>query len=120
LYKTQGSCFDYQVHRCKGACLGLEPAEEYNKRVEEAIESFTYEHSSFVVVGQGRRHDEKSLVVVEHGRYVGFGYVDETFSARKLSDFKDAVNRYNDNKDVQQIIRQYLRTKHKDKVKVFR
>ncbi|ALD20943.1 exonuclease domain-containing protein [Hymenobacter sp. DG25A] len=120
LYKTQGSCFDYQVHRCKGACLGLEPPEEYNLRVEEAIESFTYEHGSFVVMGQGRREDEKSLVVVENGRYLGFGYVDETFTARRLDDFKLAITRYNDNKDVQQIIRQYLRTKHKDKVKVFR
>ncbi|MDU0370165.1 exonuclease domain-containing protein [Hymenobacter endophyticus] len=119
LYKTQGACFDYQVHRCKGACLGLEPAEEYNKRVEEAIESFTYEHGSFVVIGQGRRPDEKSLVVVENGRYMGFGYVDETFTARRFPDFRDAITRYNDNKDVQQIIRQYLRTSHKDKVKVF-
>ncbi|WP_303311481.1 exonuclease domain-containing protein [Hymenobacter sp. BT730] len=120
LYKTQGSCFDYQVHRCKGACLGLEPPEEYNQRVEEAIESFTYEHGSFVVMGQGRHESEKSLVVVENGRYLGFGYVDDTFTARRLDDFKLAITRYNDNKDVQQIIRQYLRTKHKDKVKVFR
>ncbi|AIZ63915.1 DNA polymerase III subunit epsilon [Hymenobacter sp. DG25B] len=120
LYKTQGSCFDYQVHRCKGACLGLEPPEEYNQRVEKAIESFTYEHGSFVVMGQGRREGEKSLVVVENGRYLGFGYVDETFTARRLDDFKLAITRYNDNKDVQQIIRQYLRTKHRDKVKVFR
>ncbi|UOQ51570.1 exonuclease domain-containing protein [Hymenobacter cellulosivorans] len=120
LYKTNGSCFDYQVHRCKGACLGLEPAEEYNKRVEEAIESFTYEHGSFVIIGKGRREDEKTVVVVEHGRYLGFGYVDGEFSARKLNDFKEVITRYNDNKDVQQIIRQYLRTKHKDKVKVFK
>ncbi|UOQ70807.1 exonuclease domain-containing protein [Hymenobacter cellulosilyticus] len=120
LYKTNGSCFDYQVHRCKGACLGLEPAEEYNKRVEEAIESFTYEHGSFVIIGRGRREDEKTVVVVEHGRYLGFGYVDAEFSARKLNDFKEVITRYNDNKDVQQIIRQYLRTKHKDKVKVFK
>ncbi|WP_324670683.1 exonuclease domain-containing protein [Hymenobacter sp. GOD-10R] len=121
LYKTQGACFDYQVHRCKGACLGLEAPEEYNKRVEEAIESFTYEHSSFVVIGRGRTELEKTVVVVEHGRYLGFGYVDtETFSARKLADFKEIVTRYNDNKDVQQIIRQYLRTKHKDKVKIFK
>ncbi|GGG51081.1 exonuclease domain-containing protein [Hymenobacter glacieicola] len=120
LYKTTGSCFDYQVHRCKGACIGLEPAEEYNERVEAAIESFTYEHGSFVITGQGRRPDEKSIVVVENGRYLGFGYVDETFTARKLGDFKEAITRYNDNKDVQQIIRQYLRTKHKDKVKIFK
>ena len=121
LYKTNGSCFDYQVHRCKGACLGLEPPEEYNQRVEEAIESFTYQHGSFVVIGQGRRETEKTVVLVENGRYLGFGYVDtDTFSARKLADFKEVITRYNDNKDVQQIIRQYLRTKHKDKVKVFK
>ncbi|GAA4007673.1 exonuclease domain-containing protein [Hymenobacter fastidiosus] len=119
LYKTPGSCFDYQVHRCKGACLGLEPPQEYNLRVEEAVESFTYEHGSFVIVGQGRRADEKTVVVVENGRYLGFGYVDETFAARKLRDFTDVITRYHDNKDVQQIIRGYLRTKHKDKVKVF-
>ncbi|MCC2544919.1 GIY-YIG nuclease family protein [Hymenobacter sp. BT175] len=120
LYKTQGACFDYQVHRCQGACLGLEPPEAYNKRVEEAIESFTFEHGTFVIIGQGRREDEKSIVVVENGRYLGFGYVDGVFSARRLSDFVDAITRYNDNKDVQQIIRQYLRTKHKDKVKLFK
>ncbi|UOQ77161.1 hypothetical protein MUN84_22390 [Hymenobacter sp. 5516J-16] len=108
------------MHRCKGACIGLEPAEEYNERVEAAIESFTYEHGSFVITGLGRRADEKSIVVVENGRYLGFGYVDETFTARKLTDFKEAITRYNDNKDVQQIIRQYLRTKHKDKVKIFK
>ena len=120
LYKTQGACFDYQVHRCQGACLGLESPEAYNQRVEAAIESFTYEHGSFVVIGAGRRADEKSLVVVENGRYLGFSYVDDSFSARRFEDFRDAVTRYHDNKDVQQIIRQYLRTKHKDKVQVFR
>ena len=121
LYKTPGACFDYQVHRCQGACLGLEPPETYNQRVEQAIESFTYEHGSFVVVGPGRSELEQSVVVVENGRYLGFGYVDETFSARRLTDFKDVITRYNDNKDVQQIIRQYVRKKRRgEKVKVFK
>ena len=121
LYKTTGACFDYQVHRCKGACVGLEPPEEYNQRVEQAIESFTYEHGSFVVIGPGRTPFEQTIVVVENGRYLGFGYVDDTFSARRLDDFKDVITRYNDNKDVQQIIRQYVRTKRRgEKVKVFK
>jgi DNA polymerase-3 subunit epsilon len=120
LYKTQGACFDYQVHRCQGACVGQEAPETYNLRVDEAIDSITYEHESFVVIGAGRRADEKSLVVVENGRYVGFGYVDETFTARKLGDFRQAVQSYADNKDVQQIIRLHLRSKHKgEQVKIF-
>jgi DNA polymerase-3 subunit epsilon len=73
-----------------------------------------------VVIGAGRRAEEKSLVVIENGRYVGFGYVDETFTARKLRDFRDAVQPYADNKDVQQIIRNHVRTKRKgEQVKVF-
>jgi len=120
LYKTQGACFDYQVHRCLGACVGEEAPESYNLRVDAAIDSIRYEHESFVVIGPGRRPDEKSLVVIENGRYVGFGYVDETFSARRLQDFRAAVQPYADNKDVQQIIRQYVRTKRKgEQVKVF-
>ena len=121
LYKTQGACFDYQVHRCQGACVGEEAPETYNQRVEEAIESITYEHQSFVVIGEGRTEAEKSIVVVEHGRYLGFAFVDETFTARRLADFREAVTPYTDNKDIQQIIRQHLRTKHRgEKVKVFK
>ena len=59
-------------------------------------------------------------MLIENGRYRGFGYVDETFTARKLADFRDVIQLYTDNKDVQQIIRQHLRTKRKgERVKVF-
>jgi len=120
LYKTQGACFDYQVHRCLGACVGQEPPESYNLRVDAAVDSISYEHESFVVIGPGRRDDEKSLVVVENGHYRGFGYVDETFTARRIQDFREAVSSYADNKDVQQIIRLHLRTKRKgEQVKIF-
>ncbi|MFD2245048.1 exonuclease domain-containing protein [Pontibacter ruber] len=119
LYKTNGACFDYQVHQCNGACIGKESPEEYNARVDAAIDSITYEHNTFVLVGKGREHGEKSVVVVEHGTYLGFGFVDEYFSAQSIDDFKGAITRYNDNKDIQQIIRGHMRGKHKEKVIVF-
>ena len=120
LYKTTGPCFDYQVHRCLGACVGQEPPESYNLRVDEAIDSISYEHESFVVIGPGRSELEKSIVLVENGRYRGFGYVDETFSARRLADFREVIKNYTDNKDIQQIIRNHLRVKRQgEKVKVF-
>jgi len=119
LYKSNGACFDYQVHQCKGACLGLESPEDYNARVDAAIESFSFEHENFVVIGKGREAGERTVVCIENGRYLGFGFIDESFSANNLQDFKEAIKFYNDNKDVQQIIRGYLRTKHKDKVLIF-
>jgi DNA polymerase-3 subunit epsilon len=37
LEKATGACFRYQLGFCKGACIDLEPADSYNKRVEFAL-----------------------------------------------------------------------------------
>jgi DNA polymerase-3 subunit epsilon len=37
LEKGVGPCFSYQLKRCKGACLGKEPASHYNERVESRM-----------------------------------------------------------------------------------
>ena len=119
LYKTPHSCFDYQVQQCKGACIGKEAPEEYNQRVDEAISSFTYDQSNLVVIGKGRDRHERSVVMLENGRFIGFGYIDEIFSASSFDDFKQVITRYKDNQDAQQIIRGYLRQTHGDKLLQF-
>lgn len=37
LEKSQGACFRRQLGMCRGACVGLEPANIYNQRAEQAI-----------------------------------------------------------------------------------
>ena len=36
--KSKGACFSYQLGRCKGACIGKEPVESYNRRLLLAFE----------------------------------------------------------------------------------
>ena len=38
LEKTQGACFQYQLGKCLGACIGKEPVVSYNARFEDAFE----------------------------------------------------------------------------------
>lgn len=38
LEKTKGACFSYQLGRCKGACIGKEDSQTYNRRVLLAFE----------------------------------------------------------------------------------
>ena len=35
---SRGACFQYQLHRCPGACIGEEPPEAHNERFELAFE----------------------------------------------------------------------------------
>lgn len=109
LYETDGACFHYQIHQCLGACIEEENPTDYNKRVKKAIHNYQYKHDSFFIIDQGREDDEKSLVKIEKGKYLGFGYFSvnaEQIDANKLNDY---IKTYQDNKDVQQIIRSHLR-----------
>lgn len=51
--KTKGACFSYSLGRCRGACVGEEPAELYNRRFELALEHHriaAWPHESAVAV----------------------------------------------------------------------
>jgi DNA polymerase-3 subunit epsilon len=44
LEKCSGACFLYQLKRCRGACIGIEPAETYNSRLNIAFERRSIKH----------------------------------------------------------------------------
>jgi DNA polymerase-3 subunit epsilon len=105
LYKSKGACFDYQIKKCQGACIQQESAESYNERAELAKNAFHYyAGKSFVVFTRGREKGEKALVCVENGRYLGWGYVDDSCTIRNIDEAKGFIKRYVDNRDVQKIL----------------
>ena len=110
LFDTKGSCFQYKINHCNGACIGKEHYEEYNVRVLQATEPYRFDIKNFLVIEQGRTESEKSVVLVEHGKYLGFGYLDFEMNGNiRVDDLKACVKGYPDNKDVQQIIRGYVK-----------
>jgi DNA polymerase III subunit epsilon len=108
LYHSEGACFYHQVRRCKGACVGREPQRDYNARVNRAIEKYVTPENNFLLVDQGRNENEVAVVKLSHGSYRGFGFTagENTAIAAKL---EECIRPYADNKDVQVIIRGYLR-----------
>ncbi len=109
LYDHSGACFQHSVGMCKGACVGKEPPEEYNKRVMQLMRAWRYKHQNFLIISQGRVFNEKSVVAVEGGKYLGFGYVENDFQVTNPEQLKFFINRYSDNRDVHTIIRTHLR-----------
>ncbi|MBX2965102.1 MAG: GIY-YIG nuclease family protein [Cyclobacteriaceae bacterium] len=108
LQLSKGLCFQYQIGDCKGACMGIEQVKKYNKRVYKAIESFHGLDESVAIIGKGRKAHEHSLVLVEHGKYIGFGFVDRDVSIRDIEEAKNYVRTGVETATVQNLVNSYL------------
>ena len=109
LYQTDAACFYYSVHECNGACVGKELPDIYNLRVQKAIRNCSNESKrNIAIVEEGRKPGEKVMVCMEEGHFRGYGYLDAEQSVHSWEELTDCLHRLHDNRDSQQIIRQYL------------
>jgi DNA polymerase-3 subunit epsilon len=116
IQKTSRACYNLESGKCKGACSGEEKPARYNKRMEKAINSIDDSGETFAIIGNGRTTEELSVVVMEQGKYLGFGYFQEDLQVNDVEDFKELVSPYSDNLDIQRLIRGYLFRNPKAKV----
>lgn len=119
LQLAKGLCFSHQSGSCKGACQGVESAKKYNKRAQKAVDSFFEEGESVAIIGQGRKVEEKSLVLIENGNYVGFGFVPKEESIGSLESARNFIKPSKENKVVQNLVNSYLLNPRGAEVVVF-
>jgi DNA polymerase-3 subunit epsilon len=79
-----------------------------------SIENYHFNRNNFLIFDEGRTAEEKSVIKVENGRYVGFGF----FSPGEQQEPHEAVEPYHDNKEVRRIIISYLKRNGGGKVAV--
>ena len=111
LYETEGACFYYHVSSCRGACIQREPPEAYNLRAYEAIGKYDLDHENVFLLENGRSEDEKAVIKIENGRYVGYGYIDASMNGLQPELLHDVIRSYPANQDIYRILRNYLRTR---------
>ena len=112
VYPAGGSCFSYEIGSCRGACIGKEAPVSYNQRVDKLIARFQFKHSSFYILEEGRTPEELAVVKIDCGKYIGYGYTDSNLAGNSIGQLNACISSYEDNRDVQQIIRSYLHTHH--------
>ena len=116
LYESEGVCFHYQVGICKGACIGKESVEDYNKKAEKAAGEFIFTRRNFFVIDRGRYEDERSAVKIINGKYSGYGYFNINEMGFGLSAIHDCICTSQDNRDIQVILKQYLKNYRVEKI----
>lgn len=116
LYESTGACFQYHVGICRGACCGHEAPEKYNERALAASGEFIFTCRNFFIIDKGRDDEERSAVKIVNGKFAGYGYFNINDMGFGLSAVHDCIIPSQDNRDIQVIIKQYLRTNRVEKI----
>jgi DNA polymerase-3 subunit epsilon len=116
---SKGLCFDYQSGGCHGACMCVEGTAAYNRRAEQSVDSFHVAGDTVAIIGRGRNIEEQSLVLVEKGAYVGFGFCDREVAIADFESAKNYIKRSVENRTVQNLINSYITNPRGSAVRVF-
>jgi len=119
LQVAQGLCFHYQTGECHGGCMGVETVDIYNERIARALDSFQGKGESAAIIGKGRDTDEQSLVLVENGAYMGFGFFNREVSITDFESARPYVRAGAETPTVQNLINSYLTNPRDAEVVVF-
>ncbi|MCB0460754.1 MAG: GIY-YIG nuclease family protein [Flavobacteriaceae bacterium] len=116
LYHTKQSCFNYTIQQCKGACIKKESTQEYNDRVNKLIEHNSFQDKSLLIIDRGREVNENSVVLIENGLFKGVGFFDLNYQINHIDVLQSLITPMENNRDIQHIIKSYLRSKRVKKV----
>jgi len=116
LYETDGPCFHHQVGICKGACCGKETPADYNERAEKALDEFIFTKQNFFIVDRGRNDEEKCAVKILNGKYAGYGFFNINDVGFGLAALHDCIKPSRDNRDIQVILKSYLKRNRVEKI----
>lgn len=102
---SSGPCYRVAEDKCQGVCCEKEWVEDYNERVEAAIQFIKSETGDKLIIDRGRHREEKCIVVIKEGSYKGFGYIPADAQLMHVDEALDYITQYQDNNDVQRILR---------------
>jgi len=116
IHLTNNSCFNYTIKQCFGACIDEETQVDYNKRVNKIINNYSFNNQSMVIIDRGREMDERSAILIENGKYKGYGFYNLNYQINTIEVLNSIITKMESNKDTQHIIQTYLRRNKRIKI----
>jgi len=116
LYQTDGACFHHSIRQCNGACIQAEAVASYNKRAEALLDDLRLDRGNVLIIDKGRSADERSLVRIEKGMYMGYGYISVNDSYLSIDQMLESIKPGLDNRDIRQILKNWLKKNKVEKM----
>lgn len=109
LIKTTEKChYEAKFGQHCPICQGDIKPQAYNERVEIALQNIAWLHT-FLIKTAGRKEDEDGFVMVEKGRFLGYGFIQNDMEIHSIDDLKVHLQPCYDTQDSQSIIKSFLK-----------
>lgn len=109
--KEHTPCESYKNKVCLGACLEIENKKTYNARVAQFLDDYQAKHTNFIIVDKGRAIDERSAILVENKKVVGYCYFDLNHQINRANILKNIIIPIDNNNQSLNIVESYIRKK---------
>jgi len=83
------------------------------------IQGLVEEQATLAIKQTGRTTDEYGIVLMESGKYLGYGFVPRDIQFTAFEELKAYIRPYQDNQDVRRIIENYTHTADQSAVLCF-
>lgn len=117
IQNNTGTCTGINSENC--ACNGKETVFDYNNKVNAAIEKLNEVLPTYAIRDVGRTDDEHSCVLVEKGKFYGFGYISHYFAIDNLQQLKPFLTPYPNNDYIRGLVSGFASKNPKSKVLLF-
>lgn len=114
LQDSVATCSHFRIKQCIGICSDLEYLNEYNTRVEHAIESLRESKSDYIIKLKGRNKEEDAFVMTKNNEYVGYGFIPKESAIVSYSDFDSFLIRKKNTMETQRIVESFVQKNEKD------
>jgi DNA polymerase-3 subunit epsilon len=104
-------CFNYEINKCDGACIGKESIDDYNFKIASIVELHKYPYKSFLLIEKGKKEAEQSFVYVENFVFKGYGYHELNHQIKSRDQILSRLIPMDNNPDTQKLIHSFLRRK---------
>ena len=80
------------------------------------MDSFQLDRGNVLIIDSGREADERSLVRIEKGMYMGYGYISVNDSYLGIDQMLESIEPGLDNRDIRQILKNWLKKNKVEKM----
>ena len=106
---SSGKCNYIEDLDCRGACEAKEDSSTYNLRVQQAVEEKVERNTTFVLKEEMAKEAKQAIVLVEKGRYKGYGKVPLSVDLMNVELIKSQLEPAYDDQDMSIIVHAWLK-----------